>query len=139
MPASSNTAVNSNTRLDMKTIDTGLPPLPVPMQWAVVSDGGVLYTSQVPIRADGQLELGDARAQTELMMRNLDKTLRAAGTDLSRLLQVQLYMTDPADAAVVNQVYAEHIKLPYPNRASFFVSALAVPGLRVEIVATAQI
>jgi 2-iminobutanoate/2-iminopropanoate deaminase len=110
----------------------------MPLEWAVMSEGGVIYTAHVAIRENGEFELGDARAQTELIFVNLHKSLHAAGADLSDLLQVLIYMTDPADGPIVNQVYAKHIKAPFPNRASFYISALAVPGLRVEFVAYAQ-
>ena len=122
----------------MKVIKTGLPVLNMPFEWAVMSEGGVIHTAQVPIRDDGQFELGDARAQTELIFRNLTRSLHAAGADLCDLLQVLIYMIDPKDGPIVNDVYAKHISAPFPNRASFFISALAVPGLRVEFVAYAQ-
>jgi enamine deaminase RidA (YjgF/YER057c/UK114 family) len=123
---------------NMNAIRTGLPALKLPIEWAVMSDSGVIYTAQIAIHEDGRLELGDAGAQMALIMENLAKTLRAAGSDLSDLLQVLIYMTDPADGPSVNQVYAQYVKTPYPNRASFYVSALAIPGLRVEVVAYAQ-
>ncbi len=122
----------------MKVIDTGLPAVKIPLEWAVMSDTGTIYTAHVAIHDSGEFELGDARVQTELIFRNLTRSLRAAGADLQDLLQVLIYMTDPADGAVVNEVYARYIRPPFPNRASFFVSALAVPGLRVEFVAYAQ-
>jgi len=122
----------------VKVIDTGLHGLKVPLEWAVMREAGVIYTAHVAIHDNGEFELGDARTQTELIFANLKKALGAAGADLSDLLQVLIYMTDPADGPIVNQVYAKHIKAPFPNRASFFISALAVPGLRVEFVAYAQ-
>jgi 2-iminobutanoate/2-iminopropanoate deaminase len=123
----------------VKVIETGLPVLKVPLEWVVMGEGGILFTSHVAIHENGEFELGDARAQTELIFVNLKMALRAAGADLSNLLQVLIYMTDPANGPVVNQVYAEHIKAPFPNRASFYISALAVTGLRVEFVAYARL
>ena len=122
----------------MRVINTGLPDLGVAFEWAVVSESGIIHTAQVPVRADGKFELGDARAQAELVFGNLTKTLRAAGAELRDLLQVLIYMTDPDDGPIVNEVYARYLSPPFPNRASFFISALAVPGMRIEIVAYAQ-
>ena len=41
-------------------VETGLPRFPAPLEWAVVSDG-IIYTVQVPIKADGSIETGDIR------------------------------------------------------------------------------
>ena len=72
----------------MKVIETGLPVLKVPLEWVVMGEGGILFTSHVAIHENGEFELGDARAQTELIFVNLKMALRAAGADLSNLLQV---------------------------------------------------
>jgi enamine deaminase RidA (YjgF/YER057c/UK114 family) len=48
-------------------------------------------------------------------------------------------MIDPTDGPIINRVYAEHIKSPLPNRPSIFVAALAIPRMRVEVVAYAEV
>ena len=46
-------------------------------------------------------------------------------------------MTDRAHLAAVNQVYAEYVSAPYPNRAAIIVSGFAREEMLVEIVAYA--
>ena len=46
-------------------------------------------------------------------------------------------MTDRNHLAAVNQVYAEYVDSPYPNRAAIIVSGFAREEMLVEIVAYA--
>lgn len=44
-----------------------------------------------------------------------------------------------ADMPAVDAVYREYFEPPYPNRSSVAVAALAVPGMRIELVAYASL
>ena len=61
-----------------KVIKTHLPGEEAPIEWAVSADG-ILYTAQIPIRADGSIETGDIAKQADLTFTNLKRTLEAAG------------------------------------------------------------
>lgn len=100
--------------------------------------GGTLYTAQIPIRADGSYETGDFRAQTELTLANLDRTLQAAGLKRVDVVQVLAFLTDVADRAVFNELYAAFFAPPFPNRATIIAAGLAVPGMRIELVIHAR-
>jgi 2-iminobutanoate/2-iminopropanoate deaminase len=45
----------------------------------------------------------------------------------------------PVELPTVDAVYRQHFQVPYPNRSALAVSALAVPGMRIELVACACI
>ncbi|MFD3477562.1 RidA family protein [Streptomyces sp. NPDC058695] len=104
-----------------------------------VSYVGVVFTTHVPDRADGSLELGDIRRQTEQVFHNLSETLSAAGSSLSRLLHLTIHLTDMADREVFNEVYAARIPQPLPVRCCVAVAALATEGMRIEITAHAAV
>ncbi|MFG2522254.1 RidA family protein [Streptomyces sp. NPDC048527] len=104
-----------------------------------VSYAGIVYTTQIPDRADGTLELGDIRRQTEQVFLNLSETLEAADSSLSRLLHLTIYLTDMADREVFNEVYAARIPQPVPVRCCVAVAALAAEGMRIEITAHAAV
>ncbi len=53
-----------------KVIKTHLPGEEAPIEWAVSADG-ILYTAQIPIRADGSIETGDIAKQADLTFTNL--------------------------------------------------------------------
>ncbi len=118
----------------MDVIDTGLPAVKAPFEWATAG-GRTLYTAQIPIRPDGSIETGEIEAQAELILGNLDQTMRAAGGGLGDVVQVLVYLTDAADVARMNAVYGRFFLPPYPNRATMIISALAIPGMRMEVVA----
>ncbi|WP_225309198.1 RidA family protein [Hypericibacter adhaerens] len=119
-------------------MDTGLPAIAGrPIQWATIADG-ILYTAQLPLRADGSFETGDIGLQTALTLSNLRRTVEAAGGTLADVTQVLVYLPDARDFAGMNAVYGPYFSEPYPNRA-VFITGLVVPGARIEIVAYAHI
>jgi enamine deaminase RidA (YjgF/YER057c/UK114 family) len=94
---------------------------------------GVVYLVEVP-----SLETGDIAAQTVDLLNNLDKVLANAGTDKSRLLQVQVYLTDMNDYDGFNAVWENWLPEGCaPSRACVEVKGLARKGWKVELVLTA--
>jgi len=120
-----------------KPVKTHLPAVKAPLEWATTADG-ILYTAQIPNREDGSIETGDIRAQAELTLSNLRRTVEAAGGSMDDVTQVLVYLPDPADFAGMNEVYARSFKPPYPNRATI-VADLMVPGAKIEVVAYAHV
>lgn len=120
-----------------KPVKTHLPAVSSPLEWATTADG-ILYTAQIPNREDGSIETGDIRAQAELTLGNLRRTVEAAGGNMDDVTQVLVYLPDPGDFPGMNEIYAKAFKLPYPNRATI-VANLMVPGARIEIVAYAHV
>lgn len=118
-------------------VNTGLPTVGRPIEWATVADG-ILYTAQLPLKADGSFEIGDIAAQADLTLANLKRTVEAAGGTLADVTQVLVYLPDPQDFDDMNIVYGRYFSRPYPNRATL-VANLVVPGARIEIVAYAHI
>ena len=110
-----------------KVIKTHLPGEEAPIEWAVSADG-ILYTAQIPIRADGSIETGDIAAQADLTFTKLDD-----------VTQVLVYLTGKEHFAGMNEVYRKHFSKPYPNRATVIVAGLMVPGAVIEIVAYAHL
>lgn len=118
-------------------VKTGLPVPSAPIEWATLADG-VLYTAQIPIKADGTIETGDIGTQTRLTLDNLKRTVAAAGGTLADVAQVLVYLPDPKDFPGMNEIYGQYFEKPHPNRATI-VAQLMVPGARIEIVAYAHI
>ncbi|GMG93588.1 2-iminobutanoate/2-iminopropanoate deaminase [Cupriavidus metallidurans] len=119
-------------------IDTGLPRSAAPVEWAVLGNG-ILFTTQIPTGADGNVVEGGMEAQARQTLQNLKQTLDAAGGSLADLTQVIVYVTDRADLAVFNRVYAEMIPAPYPNRAAIVTVGFGRPEMLVEILAYAAL
>ncbi len=120
-----------------QAVKTGIPAPSAPIEWATLADG-VLYTAQIPIKADGSIESGDIGTQTRLTLDNLKRTVAAAGGTLADVAQVLVYLPDPNDFPGMNEIYGQYFAKPHPNRATI-VAQLMVPGARIEIVAYAHI
>lgn len=100
--------------------------------------GQFLFVSgQIPLDpATGTLVAGDIRLETARVLDNIGELLRAAGADFGHVARTTIFLTDMADFAAVNEVYATYFREPYPARATVQVSRLP-KDVRVEIDALA--
>ncbi|QXH53980.1 RidA family protein [Pseudomonas fakonensis] len=103
----------------------------------VAEYNGILVSTQIPVRADGSLELGDIQTQCEATLQSLKVALEKAGSGMDRVLHLTIYLTDMADRAVFNEVYQRFFSRPWPVRAAVGVASLAFDGMRVEVTAMA--
>ncbi|MGJ7568121.1 RidA family protein [Variovorax sp. GB1R11] len=83
--------------------------------------------------------IGDAEAQAEQAMKNIDMLLREAGGELAHICKVTIYLTDPRYREAVYRTTGRWLKGVYPVSTGIVVSALARPEWLVEIDATAVI
>lgn len=99
--------------------------------------GGLVFTAGQTGSDPGTGELADGvAAQADRALRNLTAILDAAGVSLDRVVKTTIFLTDMADFAAVNEVYARHFSAPYPARSTVTVKALP-KGALVEIEAVA--
>ena len=109
-----------------------------PYSHAVRAGGLVFCSGQTPLDpATGKLAEGDVAAQTRQCFANLYHVLEAAGLGSDDVVAVQVYLTDMADFAAMNEVYARHFSAPYPARTTIGCASLPL-GARIEIGLTAK-
>jgi 2-iminobutanoate/2-iminopropanoate deaminase len=103
-----------------------------------VRAGGFVFTAGVmPLDAESlSLPPGGVGPETHQAMRNLRALLTAAGSSLSQLVHVTVYLRDWADFAEMNAVYISYLDPPYPARACVQVGHIG-DAAAVEIVAIA--
>jgi 2-iminobutanoate/2-iminopropanoate deaminase len=89
--------------------------------------------------ATGRLMGGDVEAQTTQCLKNVEAILKAAGSDLSRVLRCGVFLVDIGEFAKMNASYARMFGEHRPARTTVQVAALPGEGLRVEIDAVAYI
>jgi reactive intermediate/imine deaminase len=106
---------------------------------AVTIFNSIAISTQIPRKADRSVELGDIRAQSRQVLENLQTALSRAGTGLSNVLHLTIYLTDMSERSVFNEVYEEFFRRPYPSRCAVEVSSLARKGMNVEVTAMAAI
>ena len=121
-----------------REIETDLKKPDAPHAWAIAANG-TLYSVHVPIRPDGTIEDGDAATQTEVTLTDLRVTLETAGSDLTNVVLVQIYLTSLSHKPAVDEIYKRFFKEPYPVRACIAVSELPTPNTIIEVVATATL
>jgi len=118
----------------MRSIST--PDAPIPAghySQAIVHHGCVYVAGQLPI-VPGQKEhhAGTIEEQTQQVFANIGAVLRAAGSDLSRMLQVTVYISDMELWGRFNTTYAAIMGEHRPARAVVPVNALHY-GYQVEV------
>jgi len=125
----------------MREVKTPDAPAPVgPYSQAVLHGSLVFASGQIPLDPKtGKLVVGDVEAQTERVIQNLHAVLEAAGSSLDRVIKTTVYVTNLAEFARINGVYARFFKGdPAPARATVQVAALPL-GAQVEIDAIAAL
>jgi reactive intermediate/imine deaminase len=106
-----------------------------------VRAGELLFVSGVvPVDGDGALVGGDdVVAQARQVLANLGAVLAAAGATFADVVKVTVYLIDIADRARINPVRQEVFGEARPASTLVEVSALAVPGAKLEIEAVALV
>jgi enamine deaminase RidA (YjgF/YER057c/UK114 family) len=108
--------------------------------WRVDGATGLVFVSgQGPISADGELVgAGDFEAQARQTFLNLRTVLDPAGATFDQLVKVTAYLTDVAHVRTYGRVRDEFVTEP-PAGTVVEVGALAVPGMMLEVEATAAV
>jgi enamine deaminase RidA (YjgF/YER057c/UK114 family) len=120
-------------------VNTGMPPSKAPVN-GTVRAGNMVFMAQVPRDpATGEMVLGDMRTQTRRLLANFKQCIEAAGGDLRDICLIQAYIVDGSEIGEMNEVYAETFDKPYPCRATVVVKNLLYPGIKVEMVAWANL
>jgi 2-iminobutanoate/2-iminopropanoate deaminase len=99
-----------------------------------VSVGGFVFTSgQVALDpVSGEMVAADFEAEARRVFANLGAVLGAAGCAFADVVRATVYLTDLADFALLNRIYAEAFGDHKPARSTVQVAALP-KGARVEI------
>lgn len=83
--------------------------------------------------------VGDAAAQAEQAMSNIQRLLGEAGARLEHICKVTIYLTDPRFREAVYRTVGRWLKGVYPVSTGIVVSGLARPEWLVEIDVIAMI
>jgi 2-iminobutanoate/2-iminopropanoate deaminase len=84
---------------------------------ATKANGFVFVSGQLPLTTDVNAALAEGlEAQVHQALTNVREVLLAAGTDVERLLSVQIYVSDIEIWPRVNKLYQEFIGNPAPAR-----------------------
>ncbi len=116
-----------------KVETSGAPAAIGPYSQGVRAGGFLFFSGQIPLDpATGGLVSGGIEAQTLRVLDNIEAVLKAAGLDFGAIVKTTIYLTDLADFAAVNRLYAERFTSVPPARATVQVAALP-RGAAIEI------
>jgi 2-iminobutanoate/2-iminopropanoate deaminase len=96
--------------------------------------GDLLFCAgQIPLNpADGSLITGDIKAQTERVLENVKAILNDQKLTFANVVKSTVFLTNLADFAGMNEVYARYFTSDFPARSTVQVAALP-KGANVEI------
>lgn len=103
-----------------------------PYSQAIKVDGYLFTSGQIPINpVTGDVIIGDIIMQTEQVCRNLQEVLSAAGIGFTNVIKTTCFLSDMADFARFNEVYAKYF-VSKPARSCVAVKSLP-KGVLVEV------
>ena len=120
--------------MSRQTLHTEHAPQAIgPYSQAVRAGDTVYLSGQIPLDPQSmQLVTGDIDAEIRRVFENLKAVAEAAGGSLANAVKVNVFLTDLAHFAKVNEIMATYCSQPYPARAAVGVAQLP-RGARVEI------
>ena len=114
-------------------IHTDAAPAAIGTYTQAVKYGGMVYMSgQIPLDPK-TMTLVNATIEDEIhqVFRNLRAVAQAAGGGLQHVAKLNVFLTDLAHFAKVNEIMGQYFVQPYPARAAVGVAALP-RGARIE-------
>ncbi len=107
---------------------------------AIAWDKLVFLSGQIPLDpGTGTVVAESFEDQVRQVLRNLMAVLTAAGSSADRVLKVTVFLTDISKFPVVNTIYGEFFKHPFPARSVVEVSRLPKDvSIEVEAIAFSE-
>lgn len=103
------------------------------MSQAVAHNGTIWLAGQVAQPGASVTE------QTRAILANIDRLLAECGSDKTRLLSAQIWLSDMADFAEMNTIWDAWVAPGHAPARAAGESALATPDYKVEIIVTAAV
>ena len=114
----------------MKEINTKNAPSAIgPYSQAIEVNNMIFVSGQIPVNPlTGEIK-SDVKEAAHQSLTNMKNILLEAGSDMSKVIKVTIFLKNINDFALVNEVYALYFNKPYPAR-----SCVAVKSLPKDVV-----
>ncbi len=113
-----------------------LPKAVGPYSHANTAGELVFISGQLGINPENGVMAEDVLGQAKQGLENLKNILEDTGSSLNNVVKTTVFLTDMADFAEVNKIYAEYFTQSFPARSCVAVAALPMNG-KFEIEAVA--
>ena len=107
---------------------------PVPLSPALRTETAVFVSGQVPVQPDGSVP-DDVGEQTRLVLDKVKELVEAAGSSMDKVVKTTVFLTNKADFAAMNAVYAGYFPGTPPTRSTIECGLMI--DIKVEIEAIA--
>ena len=123
-----------------RVIATTEAPAAVGPYSQAIAVGNLLFCAgQIPLDpATNEIVGTDVTVQAERVCQNIEAVLKANGMTFANVVKTTVFLTDLAQFAAMNAVYAKYFTAPFPARSTIQVAGLP-RGAQVEIEVTAAV
>jgi 2-iminobutanoate/2-iminopropanoate deaminase len=115
-------AASAQTGPTKKVHYTGAKPAKTPLFSGAVSYGNLLF-----IAGKGAHVPGDIKSHTDIVLKEIEKELKNAGSSMDKVLKVNVYLNDIKDWPAMNEVYQGRFGNEPPVRTTV-APAGGIPG-----------
>lgn len=124
----------------MEKISTEKAPKAIgPYSQAIVQGNMVYCSGSIPLNPQTmKIESWDVESQTEQVLKNMSEVLKAARSDLKKVLKTTVFLKDMNDFQKMNAVYERYFDGHAPARSTVQVAKLPMDVL-VEIECVAEV
>lgn len=124
---------------ERRQISTDGAPTPTGPFSQAIRVGDMVYTAGQAGRNRDTGKMGDLTEQADWALRNIAAILQAAGSSLSDVVKMTLFIKEGTDTSGLNEIWVERFPEPRPARSSVFVAHLKNPEMLLEIEAVAVV
>ncbi|NBX69552.1 MAG: RidA family protein [Proteobacteria bacterium] len=110
-----------------------------PYSQAIKAGNFIFVSGQIPLDPKtGNVVGATIEEQTEQVMKNLTAILESQQLSLGHIVKTTVFLSQMSEFPRFNEIYANHMKMPYPARATVEVGKLP-KDVKVEIEAIAVV
>ncbi|HLJ57678.1 MAG TPA: Rid family detoxifying hydrolase [Chthonomonadaceae bacterium] len=123
-----------------QAVNVGAPVSGAPYSPGIISGNLVFVSGQVPMNPESKTVVrDDFEAAVRQCIANVERILKAAGSDLERCVKVTVFLADMENFARLNAVYNEYFGVVRPARTCVQVARLPLDvDVEIEAIATIE-
>jgi len=108
-----------------QVINSNLAPAAIGTYSQAIKAGNTIYLSgQIPLNPQTMELVEGFEAQTVQVFENLKAVISEAGASFADIVKINIYLTDLANFAKLNEIMERYFTAPYPARAAIGVASL---------------
>ncbi|MDG2475118.1 MAG: RidA family protein [Paracoccaceae bacterium] len=95
----------------------------------------IFLTGQIPFKDGAPMTSGSVEEQTEVVIKEIQKTLKEANCDLTDVVKAMVWLRERSDFAGFNEVYGRYFPNDPPARSAVISELLVDVRVEIEVVA----